>query len=233
MNTEKVAIITGASRGIGREVARGLAKKGYQLVLIARNQEKLIELQHEIKKFSVHSELIAGDITKFATISKELDLILQKWGRCDVLVNNAGIFIDGTLNASLEDYQQIFDTNFRAQLNFIKTVIPCMQNQGNGYIFNIASIAGKVGYPGIAAYTASKFALVGLSESLHAEYSSQGIKVTSICPDWVATDMASGAPIPENEMIQAKDISRIIHGLLDLSSAAFIREVVIELARKS
>ena len=165
MKTEKVAIITGASRGIGREVARGLAEEGYHLILIARNQDKLTELQHEIRKFPVQSELIVGDITKFASISEKLDLILEKWGRCDVLVNNAGIFIYGTLDASLEDYQQIFDTNFKAQLVFIRSVIPYMKKQGNGYIFNIASLAGKVGYANIGAYTSSKFALVGLSES--------------------------------------------------------------------
>lgn len=230
MKIEKVAIITGASRGIGKEVARSLAEEGYHLILIARNENQLMKLQKEIAQFSVQSELIAADITKFETISEQVDLILKEWGRCDVLVNNAGIFIDGTLDATLEEYQQLFDTNFKAQLVFIKAVIPYMKKQGNGYIFNIASIAGKIGYANIGAYTSSKFALVGLSESLHAKYSSQGIKITSICPDYVATDMAKGASIPENEMIQTKDISQIIKALLTLSSQAFIKEIVIDIA---
>jgi 3-oxoacyl-[acyl-carrier protein] reductase len=227
MKTEKVAIITGASRGIGRDVARSLAEEGYSVILVARKKDKLIELQNELAKFPGQSELIIGDITQFETISEQLDLILKQWGRCDVLVNNAGIFIDGTLDTTLEDYQLLFDTNFKAQLVFIRKVIPYMKKQGNGYVFNIASLAGKIGYANIGAYTSSKFALVGLTESLHAEYSSQGIKFTSICPGYVATDMAKGAPIPENEMIQTKDISRLIKGLLTLSSHAFVKEIII------
>lgn len=227
MKAEKVAIITGASRGIGREVAYGLAEEGYNVILIARNKNQLIELQNEIAKFSVQSELIVGDITQFETMNDQLNLILKKWGRCDVLVNNAGIFINGTLDTTLEDYQLLFDTNFKAQLSFIKAVIPYMKKQGKGYIFNIASMAGKIGYATIGAYTSSKFALVGLTESLHAEYSSQGIKITAICPGYVATDMANGAPISEKEMIQTNDISLIIKNLLTLSPHAFVKEIII------
>jgi 3-oxoacyl-[acyl-carrier protein] reductase len=233
MKTEKVAIITGANRGIGREVARGLAEEGYSVILVARKKDQLIELQNELAKFSIQSGLIVGDITQYETISEQLDLILKRWGRCDVLVNNAGIFIDGTLNATLEDYQQLFETNFKAQVVFIKKVIPYMKKQGNGYIFNIASLAGKIGYANIGAYTSSKFALVGLTESLHAEYSSQGIKFTSICPGYVATDMANGASIPENEMIQTKDIFKLIKGLLTLSPYAFVKEIIIDTPEKS
>lgn len=231
--TNMVAIVTGANRGIGREVALGLAKDGYDIILIARKRDPLIELQHEISKFSVKSELINLDITQFESLEKQLNYVLKKYGRCDVLVNNAGIFINGTLDATLEDYQQLFDINFKAQIALIKIVIPYMQKQKNGYVFNIASLAGKIGYSHIGAYTSSKFALVGLNESLHAEYSSQGIKFTAICPGFVATDMANGAPISQNEMIQTKDMYKIIKGLLTLSSNAFIKEVIIETADKS
>jgi len=233
MKIEKVAIITGASQGIGKEVAYGLAEEGYSVILIARKKDKLIELQNELKNFSVQSELIVCDITKFEMINEQVALILKKWGRCDVLVNNAGIFLDGTLDATLEDYQQLFDINFKAQLALIKTVIPFMTKQASGYVFNMASLAGKIGYANIGAYTSSKFALVGLTESLHAEYSSQGIKFTSICPGFVATEMANGAPIPESEMIQTKDIFKIIKGLLLLSRHAFVKEIVINTANKS
>jgi NAD(P)-dependent dehydrogenase (short-subunit alcohol dehydrogenase family) len=229
MSTKKVAIVTGANRGIGREVAKSLAED-YHVILIARKKVELIELQHEIAKFSGQSEMIVGDITDFDVINEQLNLILKKLGRCDVLVNNAGIFIGGTLDATLDDYQQLFDTNFKAQLAFIKTVIPYMQKQKSGYIFNLASLAGKVGYADIGAYTTSKFALVGLTESLHAKYSLEGIKVTSICPGFVATDMANGAPIAVDEMIQTKDIAEIIKGLLALSPKAFVKEIIINTA---
>jgi len=230
MKIEKVAIITGANRGIGREVARSLAAEGYSVILVARKKAPLIELQNELAEFSIQSELIVNDITQFETISKQLDLILKKWGRCDVLVNNAGMFVFGTLGATLENYQQLFDTNLKAQLVFIKTVIPYMKKQGNGYVFNIASMAGKVGYANIGAYTSSKFALVGLTESLHAEHSSKGIKFTAICPAFVATDMTKNGShfIPQNEMIQTQDISKIIKELLTLSPNAFVKEILID-----
>lgn len=233
MKTGKVAIVTGTNRGIGRAVALGLAEEGYNLLLISRKKDQLVELQNEIKNFPIQSELIVGDITEFETINAKINLILEKWGRCDVLVNNAGIFVHGTLDTTLEDYQKLFDTNFKAQLVLIKAVIPYMEKQGKGYIFNIASIAGKIGYANIGAYTSSKFAFVGLTESLHAEYSSKGIKFTSICPGYVATDMANGASIPQNEMIQTEDISEIIKGLLKLSPHAFVKEIIINLAQNS
>jgi len=231
MKIEKVAIITGANRGIGREVARSLAEAGYSVILVDREKNQLIELQNELAKFSIQSALIVNDITQFETVSKQLDLILKKWGRCDVLVNSAGIFILGTLNATLENYQQPFDTNLKAQLVFIKTVIPYMKKQGSGYVFNIASMAGKIGFPNTGAYNISKFAVVGMNDTLHAEYSSLGIKFTAICPALVATDMTkNGAPIPQNEMIQTQDISKIIKGLLTLSPNAFIKEILINVS---
>src|SRR5438105_1261751 len=99
MMTKKVAIVTGANRGIGREVALGLAEDGYHIVLIARKKESLIELQHEISEFGGQSELIICDITQFESLTEQLNHVLKKHGRCDVLVNNAGIFINGTLDA--------------------------------------------------------------------------------------------------------------------------------------
>ncbi|HSW69553.1 MAG TPA: SDR family oxidoreductase [Gammaproteobacteria bacterium] len=233
MKTEKVAIITGANRGIGKEVARNFAQDGYNLILISRKKDQLIEFQNELKKYPVQTELIIGDITQSDLMSEQLEQVLKKWGRCDVLVNNAGIFIYGTLETTLEDYKKLFETNFKAQLVLIKIIIPYMKKQGHGYVFNIASLAGKIGYANLGAYTSSKFALVGLTESLHAEYSSQGIKFTAICPGFVATDMANGAPIPENEMINTKDIYTIMKGLLLLSPHAFVKEIIINTAEKT
>lgn len=231
MRSEKVAIITGASRGIGKEVARGLAEDGYNVVLIARSKNDLVELTDQITQYGVKSKVICADITNFEFISNAIKDVIAEWGQIDVLVNNAGIFIDGSLETSLEDYQTLFDVNFKAQLVLIKSVLPIMQSQHSGHIINIASIAGKVGFSTIGAYTSSKFALVGLSESLHAEYSTQGIKITSICPGYVATDMAKGASIPESAMIQPQDILQTIRWLLLLSPTAFVKEIILNTAR--
>lgn len=230
MQTEKVAVITGASRGIGYTVAKGLAADGYHVAIIARTLSNLLALENEIKQYGIKTKIIAADIADFELIAKEIKAVIKEWGRIDVLVNNAGIFRGGSLTASLDDYQTLFDVNVKAQLVLINEILPVMQQQKSGYIFNIASIAGKIGYKQLGAYSSSKFALVGLSESLYNEYISQGIKITAICPGYVATDMAKGAAIPVNEMIQPDDILNTIRWLLQLSPSAFVKEIVVDTA---
>ncbi len=232
MQSKKVAIITGASKGIGYDVARGLANDGYRVVLIARTENSLSDLAKQITNSGGEVKIICADITNFEFITQELTTIIKQWGRVDVLVNNAGIYKSGTLEATLDDYQAVYDVNFKAQLMLIKIVIPVMQKQKNGYIFNIASIAGKIGFAATGAYVSSKFALVGLSESLHNEYATDGIKITSICPSWVATDMAKAANLPESLMIKPVDILQTIRWLLLLSPATFVKEIVLDICRE-
>ncbi len=112
----------------------------------------------------------------------------------------------------------------------IQSILPSMLKRKYGYIFNIASIAGKVGYAGLGAYGSSKFALVGLNESLYNEFSTQGIKVTAICPGYVATDMAKGASITEAQMVQPSDVLNTIRWLLHLSPGAYVKEVILNTA---
>lgn len=230
MRLEKVAIVTGASRGIGKAVALGLAKDGYNIVLIARNQTKLLEVEQEIDALGVKTKIICDDIANFDSISTALSEAIAGWGRVDVLVNNAGIYIEGLLEAPLEDYQRLLDVNFKAQVVMIKNVLPIMEKQKKGFIVNIASIAGKVGISEMGAYSSSKFALVGLSEALHTKYAKQGIKVTAICPGLVATDMTTDFEVPPSEMIQPEDIYKTIHYLMHLSPHAFVKEVIINTA---
>lgn len=227
MLTKKVALITGASRGIGHEIARGLAEDGYNVILIARDEQKLKMLAKQVTDYGIKAHIICEDITHYENINKELANIFKQWGRIDVLVNNAGVFKDGTLETSLDDYQELFYVNFKAQLMILRTVVPLMLQQNKGYIFNIASLAGKTGFAKIGAYASSKFALVGLSESLYQEYTSQGIKITAICPGFVNTDMAKRAPMPTEEMIQPQDILQTIRWLLQLSPHACVKEVIL------
>lgn len=231
---KKVAIVTGASRGIGREIALGLAKEGYDLALIARSRDKLNLLADKLRSKSSSVELFSCDITEFSKIPSIIEAIKSKWGRIDVLVNNAGEATIGTTEVSLEEYQKMLDINFKAQLAFIQAVIPTMMEQRSGYVFNIASIAGKIGIAGFGAYCASKFALVGLNETLHNEFSPHGIKFTAICPDWVATDMAKEASkLSAKDMIQPTDIYETVRFLLSLSTMAFVKEIVMDCAPHS
>lgn len=232
-----VAVVTGASRGIGRSAAIGLAKTGYSIVLISRNENKLKEVADEIKMIngrngSVPMVFIA-DINRTEVIPGCIKSIIARFGRIDVLVNNAGIYIEGTSDISLEGFRSMIETNLTAQFAFIKEIVPVMRKQQSGYIFNIASRAGKIGFSDSGGYSASKFGLVGLSQSLHRELSKEGISVTAICPGWVDTDMAyeAGTHLEGNEMIQPEDISKTILFLLSISKGCRIREIILEPAK--
>lgn len=227
----KTALITGAGKGIGEAIAKGLAKLGYQTILIGRNQENLKRVANDIFE---NASLVPGifplDISNTKNMQETVKSVLSEYGRIDVLVNNAGIHFDGTLDISESDFKKMIDTNLLAQFNLTKKIVPVMKKQESGYIFNIASRSGKIGFEGSGAYSASKFAMLGFSESLYRELSPQGIKVTALCPGWVNTKMAFDAetPLAEGEMIQPEDLFKTIHYLLHLSPSAVVKEIVIE-----
>jgi len=231
MNTiNKIAVITGASKGIGRAVALGLSKMDFQTVLIGRNTVNLDEVSHKVlKQGGVKPVIYKLDITDSKSVKKTVQDIVNRFGGIDILVNNAGIHFDGTLELSEGDFKTMLDTNLIAQFVFLQEVVPVMKQRQSGHIFNVASRSGKTGFAGSGGYCASKFGLVGLNESLYRELVPQGIKVTALCPAWVNTDMAfkSGTPLEPNEMIQPEDIFETIRWLMKLSPGACVKEVVI------
>ncbi|WP_167610123.1 SDR family oxidoreductase [Maribellus sediminis] len=227
----RIAVITGAGKGIGRAVANGLARLNFQTVLIGRNLMDLELAATEIVNTGGLAPCIFQlDITDTGKMWETVNAILAKHGRIDVLVNNAGIYFDGTLELSEFDFQAMITTNLTAQFNLTKVIVPVMQEQGMGYIFNVVSRSGKVGFAGSGGYSASKFGMLGLSESLYRELTPQGIKVTALCPGWVNTKMAydAGTPLAAEEMIEPEDLFKTIKWLLELSPAACVKEVVIE-----
>ncbi len=228
---KKIALITGAGKGIGLAISNGLANSGYQTVLISRNTADLQNAAAEIIRNGGSAPLtFQMDITDTSKLSEIVHNIILKYGRIDVLVNNAGIYIDGTLQLSESELKLMIDTNLVAQFNLIKLVVPIMERQGSGYIFNIVSRSGKVGFAGSGGYCASKFGMLGLNESLHRELVPKRIRVTALCPGWVNTRMAfdAGTPLKEMEMIQPEDLFETVKWLLSLSAGACVKEVVME-----
>jgi NAD(P)-dependent dehydrogenase (short-subunit alcohol dehydrogenase family) len=229
-SASKVAIITGATKGIGKAIAIGFGKMNYQTVLIGRNQDDLKKVADEItnsggplpSRFSL-------DITDSEKVKETVNEVIKQYGRIDILVNNAGIHFGGSLDLPEENFKKMLETNLVAQLVFAQEVVPVMKKQQSGYIFNVASRSGKVGFAGNGGYAASKFGLVGLNESLYRLLTPQGIKVTALCPAWVNTQMAreTGTPLEAEEMIQPEDLYRTILWLLSLSPGACVKEVVI------
>ena len=227
-----LAIVTGASRGIGRALAIGLAEAGYKPALVARDEEALKGVRAEIRGIDpgIAASCHPLDVTDAAAVDDLVAGLSAEHEAIDVLVNNAGQFRPGSLEADVEDLDAVVGTNLKGAFLMLKAVAPVMKAQGRGHIINLSSIAGKWGYAGYGIYAASKFALQGLSESLYKEMLEHGVKVTAICPNWVATEFAAaaGGALPPEDMIQLDDLVSTVSWLLSLSRAACPREVVID-----
>jgi NAD(P)-dependent dehydrogenase (short-subunit alcohol dehydrogenase family) len=185
-NTDKVWLITGSSTGLGRALAQAVLERGYHLVATARQPEQLKELSD---RYPDRVTTIALDVTNAQSIQQAVEAALSAYDRIDVLVNNAGY---GTLGAieevSDDDIKRQFDTNLFGALNLTRAVLPTMREQQSGHILNISSVGGVASAAGIGIYSATKFALEGLSEALAQEVKPLGIKVTIIEPGAFRTD---------------------------------------------
>jgi short-subunit dehydrogenase len=180
-----VVVVTGASRGIGAEVARQAAAKGARIGLLARNAEELTALAAELPTQSL---VVPVDVTKPADLTAALRRVRDGLGPIDVLVNNAGIGAYGPFaEGGAEQLAALWPVNVAAVANAMAEVLPAMQTRGSGVIVNMTSIAGRIGAPGEAAYCASKFAVVGLSETVRAEVAPYGVKICLVNPGPVAT----------------------------------------------
>ena len=186
---DKIALVTGASRGIGYASSIALAKEGATIVGVARKKEDLAALEKDVGK----CKTFTCDVTKSSDVAAAVKGAIDAFGRIDILVNNAGIggyrpFLDWTE----EDYDKIMATNAKSTWLFCKEVIPHMLKQGGGNIVNLSSVAGLQGYPNEGIYCMSKFAQVALSQSLDREFYQKNIKVSLVCPGGVETHFAIG-----------------------------------------
>jgi short-subunit dehydrogenase len=186
---EKVIVITGASGGIGAALARQLHGRGARLALIARSAEKLAAVAKPLDAVAV-----AGDVTSAEDRRRLVDGAMAKWGRVDVLVNNAGVgMYVPAWRADMREVRNLWELNLFAVLGMIQLVVPLMRRQGGGHIVNVSSIAGKISLPWFTNYTASKFAICALTDSLRIELRPYRIGCTTICPGYVKTEFQNNA----------------------------------------
>lgn len=184
----KVVLVTGGSRGLGLVMARELIHQGAHVVICAREQDELDRAFHDLAGRGGHVLAIPCDMTQNDQVEAMVQTVLQRWGHIDVLINNAGIISVGPFETmTVEDYRNNLETNYMGPLYAILAVIPGMRQRGEGRIVNVTSIGGKVSVPHLLPYSASKFALVGLSEGLRSELAKDGIIVTTICPGLMRT----------------------------------------------
>jgi NAD(P)-dependent dehydrogenase (short-subunit alcohol dehydrogenase family) len=235
MNSNKrVAVVTGGAQGIGRRTSELLAERGHRLAIIDLHQPvatvKAIEAQGG-EAFG-----FAGDITDQATVSAFAQEVLDRYGRADVLVNNAGIsHIAPAEQTALSDYRRVLEVNLVAPFLLAQIFGKPMLAAGSGSIVNVASVAGLLGIGDRSAYNASKHGLIGLTRTLAAEWGGRGTRVNAVCPGWVKTEMdaadqANGTytdadiegRVPMNRFASPDDIARAIAFLADPNESSFI-----------
>ncbi len=186
-------IVTGASSGIGSAIAVMLAERyKARLILNARSEADLNETAKAVEEAGGSAICLSGDIAKDNLAAKIVDKCVESYGSIDLLVNNAGFAKPGKLTSlTLEDWQNVFAVNFFAPLESIYQALPYMLKAGGGKIVNIASVAGKIAFPGSVCYAASKFALTGMSEGMAAELANKNIDTITVCPGWVRSEFFS------------------------------------------
>lgn len=200
---EKTALVTGASSGIGWATAKRFAEDGIKVMLTARREDRLKELQAEIENDGGTAAYRVADIISRAEIQAVADAAIEKWGRIDILFNNAGLMpLSLMKNLHVEEWDRMVDVNIKGLLYAIAAVLPDMTARNAGHIINVSSIAGHVVFPGSAVYSGTKFAVRAISEGLRKEFKPGGnLRVTIISPGAVATELTD--TITDQDIIEA------------------------------
>ena len=191
MLKDKVAVVTGASRGIGKEIAKTLALQGAKVIVnFCGSEEKARETVEEIKEAGGVAEALKWDVSDFDKAAEMMEYVVKQYGRVDILVNNAGITRDGLLmKMSGEDFDAVLDTNLKGAFHCIRHVARQMVKQRGGRIINISSVSGVLGNAGQVNYSASKAGIIGMTKAAARELASRGITVNAVAPGFIKTDM--------------------------------------------
>jgi len=193
MTEQRVAFVTGGSRGIGEAIARKLAKNGLHVVAVARSADKLNQVVDDIKSSNGSAEALICDIGDFKALEESISKVAETHGRLDVLVNNAGITKDGLfLRMDDADWDTVINTNLKSAFVAIRTAGRYVMRSKTGRIINISSVSGVVGNAGQANYAASKAGLIGLSKSVAKELAGKGVTCNVVAPGFITTDMTDG-----------------------------------------
>jgi len=225
----KVAIVTGASRGIGRAIAVMLGRHGVKVAAAARTEHDLLALCKEIESRGSESTAVCTDMTAEEDVKRLVRTVIDRFGTLDIVVNNAGIGVFGPIEETkTEDWDRIMTVNVRGPFMLCREVIPYLkQSRDIAWIINICSVVGVKGYVSQAAYTASKHALMGMTKVLAAEVKQYGIRVHAICPGGVDTALVAEArpDLDRSVLIQPEEIAEIVLFLLTRRGNAVIDQV--------
>lgn len=238
MEDRKVALVTGGSRGIGKEIAKELAGKGYNLVInYVSSATNLEQLEEEFTNLGAKVILIKANVANFEECEKMTKIAVEKLGKIDVIVNNAGITNDGlVMRMKEEDFSKVIDINLKGTFNVTRQVVPYMVKQKHGNIINISSVVGEVGNAGQANYAASKAGVIGFTKSLAKELASRNIRANAVAPGFIETDMTEVLnekvketiyeQIPMKRMGTAKEVAKLVSFLAGEESSYITGQVI-------
>jgi NAD(P)-dependent dehydrogenase (short-subunit alcohol dehydrogenase family) len=227
----KVAVVTGAGRGIGAAIAQNLASLGANVVLCGRTEKSLQSTASQIGPLATAQQ---ADVTKLDSVLALADTVEKSFGKLDILVNNAGV---GAFAAPLhqltpEDWEKVLNTNLRGVYYCIRAFAPMMIRAKNGDIINISSLAGKNALPNGAAYAASKWGLNGLSYSVAEELRAHNIRVSVVCPGSVNTELGPHTGKNPSKMLQSADVAHVVAMLVTQAPQSFVSEVLLRPTQK-
>lgn len=224
----KNALITGAGKGIGRALAIALAQEGVNVGLIARTEADLQNVAEELKAFNIHAAIATADVASIDSVNAAVEKVKTELGVIDILINNAGISSFGSfMELEPARWEEIVKVNLFGAYYVTRAVLPEMIDRKIGDIVNISSTAGQRGAAVTSAYSASKFALIGLSESLMQEVRKHNIRVTTLTPSTVATDMAKDLKLTDgnpDKVMQPEDLAELVVSQLKLNRRVFVKE---------
>lgn len=226
---EKHVVVTGASSGIGRALAVGFGREGAHVWLGARDEKALAEAAREVDAAGGRGHAVRLDVTDERSVESFAAAVAKGAPEgVHVLVNNAGIGAGGRLDeVSVERWRRVLDTNLTGPFLVTRAFLPHLRKaQGRRQVVNVVSVAGKQGFPGSGAYSASKFGLRGWTEAIAGELAEEGIRVTAVLPGYVATPLVSRTGRAD-QMIQPDDLARAVLDLLDLPESVFVDELVV------
>jgi 3-oxoacyl-[acyl-carrier protein] reductase len=223
----KNALITGAGKGIGKAIALALAKEGVNVILVARTQDELDNVAAKARSLRVKALAITADVAEINSVNAAVETALAEFGTIDILINNAGIAAFGKfLELESAAWERIIQVNLMGTYYMTRAVLPNMIERQIGDIINISSTAGLSGNALTSAYSASKFAVMGLTESLMQEVRKHNIRVTALTPSTVATEMAKDLKLTDgnpDKVMQAEDMAELIIAQLKLNRRVFIK----------
>lgn len=234
----KVALITGGTRGIGKQIALTLAKEGFDIAINYRNENKELEdTKNEIEANNVKCLAVKGDVSNFEDCERFTKQVIEEFGKIDVLVNNAGITKDMLLaRMKKEDFEQVIDVNLVGTFNVTKNVINYMMKARQGRIINISSVVGVAGNAGQTNYSASKAGIIGFTKSLAKEVASRNILVNAVAPGFIETSMTDvlkdevkeeiAKNIPLKRMGTAQDVANVVKFLSGEESSYITGQVI-------